>query len=221
MIKNSMYKEQTNMMTNPNIPFSRNWSLHLMIFVFAVYWGFMAISPSDRMLWLMESLLPVGVELVLVFTYKVFRFSNFSYLLIFIFLCSHTYAAHYTYQGTPFDMWLKASFHTQRSYYDRVVHFAFGLFCAYPVRELLTRAAAQRGFWSYAIPAAVVLSWSACFEILEMGASFVAGQKGGEYIGLQGDVLDTQKDMGLGLAGTVISMGMLAWILWRKEVKKR
>jgi putative membrane protein len=208
------------MMTNPDIPFSRNWPLHLMIFVFAVYWGFMAISPSDRMQWLMESLLPVSVVLVLAFTYKVFRFSNFSYLLMFVFLCLHTYAAHYTYQGTPFDMWLKASYHTQRSYFDRVVHFVFGLFWAYPVRELLTRAASQRGFWSYAIPAAVVFSCVAFFEIIEMGAALVAGQIGEEYVGLQGDVFDTQKDMGLGLAGAVISMGMLAWILWRKEVKK-
>ncbi len=118
-------------------------------------------------------------------------------------------------------MWLKASFHTQRSYYDRVVHFAFGLFWTYPFRELLTRAAALRGFWSYIIPVAVCFSCSACFEIIEMGAAFVAGQKGLEYVGLQGDVFDTQKDMGLGLAGAVISMCMLAWVLWRKKVKKR
>ncbi|MDQ0877043.1 putative membrane protein [Paenibacillus sp. V4I3] len=209
------------MLTNPERPFSRNWLLHLMIFVFAVYWGFMAISPTDRIQWLMESILPVIVVLVLTFTYKVFRFSNVSYLFMFIFLCLHTYGAHYTYQGTPFDMWLKASFYTQRSYYDRVIHFAFGLFWSYPFRELLTRAAALRGFWSFVIPAAVVFSCSACFEIIEMGAAFVAGQHGEEYVGLQGDVFDTQKDMGLGLAGAVISMGMLALILWRKEMKKR
>jgi putative membrane protein len=209
------------MLTNHDIPFSRNWPLHLMIFVFAMYWGFTAIAPTDRIQWLMESILPVIVVLVLTFTYKVFRFSNASYFLMFIFLCLHTYGAHYTYQGTPFDKWLKASFHSQRSYYDRVVHFAFGLFWAYPFRELLTRAAAQRGFWSYAIPTAVVFSCSACFEIIEMVAAFVAGQHGEEYVGLQGDVFDTQKDMGLGLAGAVISMGILAWILWRKKVKKR
>ncbi|MGO4276914.1 DUF2238 domain-containing protein, partial [Paenibacillus sp. TAF58] len=91
-----MYKKQTNMLTNLNIPFSRNWPLHLMIVVFAVYWGFAAIAPTDRIQWLMESILPVIVVLVLAFTYKVFRFSNASYLLMFIFLCLHTYGAHYT-----------------------------------------------------------------------------------------------------------------------------
>src|SRR4051794_15349532 len=137
MIKHSMHQKRVNMLTSLDIPFSRNWLLHLMIFVLAVYWGFMAIAPSDRIQWLMENLLLVGVLIVIAFTNKVFRFSNISYLLMFIFLCLHTYGAHYTYQGTPFDMWLKASFHTQRSYYDRIVHFAFGLFWAYPFRELL------------------------------------------------------------------------------------
>ena len=117
-------------------------------------------------------------------------------------------------------MWLKATFHTHRSYYDRVVHFAFGLFWTYPFRELLTRVAVKRGFWSYAITVAVVFSCSASFEIIEMGAAYVAGQYGEEYVGMQGDVFDSHKDMGLGLTGAIISVGILAWVLWKK-VKRR
>lgn len=197
----------------------KQWPLYVMIAVFAVYWVFMAISPTDRMQWLMENILLVSVVLVLLLTYKRFRFTQLSYLFIFIFLCFHTYGAHYTYQGTPFDVWLKAAFHTRRSYYDRVVHLLFGLLWAYPVREWLIRAGAMRSLWSYAIPVAVVFSFSSFFEILEMGAACVAGQAGEEYVGMQGDIYDSQKDMGLGLAGALIAMGILRWKRKNKKSK--
>ncbi|BFT75414.1 DUF2238 domain-containing protein [Paenibacillus sp. P36] len=197
----------------------KQWPLYVMITVFVVYWVFMAITPTDRMQWLMENILLVSVILVLLFTYKKFPLSQLSYLFIFIFLCFHTYGAHYTYQGTPFDVWLKGAFHTHRSYYDRVVHLLFGLLWAYPVREWLTRAGGMRGFWSYAMPVAVVFGISAFFEIIEMGAAYVAGQVGQEYVGMQGDVFDSEKDMGLGLIGALISMILLGWNRKHGETK--
>ncbi|NHN35022.1 DUF2238 domain-containing protein [Paenibacillus sp. S3N08] len=206
---------------NHNIPFSQNKLLHLLIVTFAIFWGILAISPIDRMQWLIENLLPVGTIIALALSYKKFAFSNLSYLylLIFIFLCLHTYAGHYSYEKTPFDMWLKSSFHTQRSFYDCIVHFTFGLFWTYVFREILIRVAVQHRFWSYTIPVAIALSFSSTFEIIEMLAAILAGgQAAGEkYVGLQGDVFDTQKDMGLALIGGMISMGILAWIAWRKK----
>ncbi|TNJ68394.1 DUF2238 domain-containing protein [Paenibacillus hemerocallicola] len=205
-----------------SIPFHRNGLLQLTIIAFLLFWGMMAISPTDRSMWLVENILVALLAIALVWSYREFRFSNLSYMLIALFLCFHTYAAHYTYQGTPIDIWLKAAFHTKRSYYDRVVHFAFGLFMAYPFRELLTRLALLRGFWSYAIPTAVVLSLSAFFEIIEMAAAGLAGQgqNNEQFIGMQGDLFDTQKDMLLGFAGGLLSMGLLAWIIWRSYRNK-
>lgn len=174
----------------------------------------MAISPTDRFQWTMENALLVGTVLVLAFTYGKFRFSNLSYLLIAVFLCFHTYGAHYTYQNTPFDAWLKASIHTQRSYYDRVVHFAFGLLMAYPFRDALTRLKTlnNRGFLSYFIPAALILSAGAVFEIIEMIAALAAGQAGQDYAGLQGDPFDSEKDMALSSVGGIIAVLTLAAI---------
>jgi putative membrane protein len=212
MIRGSTASNRTSLLMNPNIPFSSNRLLQLIIVISVIFWGVMAVSPTDRTLWLIENLLVIVTVLALVFTYRKFRFSNLSYLWMFIFLCLHTYAAHYTYQNTPLDMWLKTSFHTQRSYYDRVVHFAFGLFLAYPLREWLIRLTRLRGFLSYAIPTAVILALSSLFEIIEMLVAAIAGQVGEKYIGLQGDIFDTQKDMGLGFIGGLISMGCLAWI---------
>ncbi|SCW78658.1 putative membrane protein [Paenibacillus tianmuensis] len=210
----------TNWLMDPELPFSRNIILQLLLAVFVVFWIVMAISPTDRIQWLMENVLVVAAFFTLLFTYKAFRFSNLSYLLIFLFLCVHVFAAHYTYQNTPVDQWLKASFHLQRSYLDRVVHFLFGLCLAYCLRELLIRAAGLRNFWSYGILVMSMLGFSALFEIVEMGAASVAGQAGADYLGLQGDVFDTQKDMLMGLVGAIISMGTLAIILHKTRHAK-
>ena len=123
--------------TSTSIPFAQNKPLQVMIFIFIIYFGLMALSPTDRKQWLADSLPLIVIILILAFTYKRFHFSTLSYFLMFVFFCLHIYATHYTYEGTPFDHWLKTSFHTKRSYYDRIVHFAFGLFCAFPFREIL------------------------------------------------------------------------------------
>ncbi len=206
--------------TSTSIPFTQNKPLQVMIFIFIIFFGLMALSPTDRKQWLADSLPLVVIILTLAFSYKRFHFSTLSYFLMFVFFCLHTYAAHYTYEGTPFDHWLRTSFHTKRSYYDRIVHFAFGLFCAFPFREILKCKVKLLGIWSYILPVVIVLGFSALFEILEMLAALVAG-KGGEakFVGLQGDVFDTQKDMGLGFIGGVVSMGILAWIIWRSDKK--
>ncbi|MFC5653510.1 DUF2238 domain-containing protein [Paenibacillus solisilvae] len=206
--------------TSTSIPFAQNRFLHVLIILFIVFFGFMAIFPTNRGIWFADSLPLVVVILTLAITYKWFHFTNLSYFLMFVFFCLHTYAAHYTYQGTPFDHWLKTTFHTKRGYYDRVVHFAFGLFCAFPFREILKYKVKLTGIWLYVLTLNVVLSCSALFEILEMLAALAAGPGGeAKFVGLQGDIFDTHKDMALAFLGGVISMGILAWIIWRSGQK--
>jgi putative membrane protein len=202
----------TPLLLNPHVPFLQNRVLQLLIVVFAAFWIYMAFSPTNRMQWLMENMLPVAAVLALAFTYRKYRLSTLSYLLLFGFFCLHTYAAHYTYQNTPFDVWLKSAFHTERSYFDRVVHCAFGLLWAYPVRELLVRKTDLRGVWSYAVSVSIVFSCSALFEVMEMFVTLIGGQAGEDYLGMQGDLFDSQKDIALGMAGAVVAMGVLAWI---------
>ncbi|MBP1995336.1 DUF2238 domain-containing protein [Paenibacillus eucommiae] len=207
--------------TNADIPFTKNKSLQVMIFIFIIFFGVMAISPTDRTQWFGYSLSLVVVFLILVFTYKKFRFSNLSYLLMLIFFCLHTYAAHYTYEGTPLDQWLKTNFHTHRSYYDRVVHFAFGLFFSFPFLEIFKSKFKLRRIWLYVLPVVVILSFSALFEIFEMLGALMAGPGGEEkFVGMQGDIYDTQKDMALGFLGGIVSMGILAFFLIFDKKKK-
>ncbi|NOU92290.1 DUF2238 domain-containing protein [Paenibacillus sp. LMG 31456] len=206
----------TKIFIKTNIKFSHNPLLQLILVVFLAFWGILAISPTDRTQWLLENILLVLVILVLCITYRKYKLSNLSYLLIFVFLCLHTYAAHYTYQGTPIDQWLKSVIHTRRSYFDRFVHMMFGLLWFYPIRELLTRITGLRMFWSLITTISFILSLGAVFEIIEMLVAILAGQTGQDYMGLQGDVFDSEKDMALSLIGAIISSFILA-IIFRKR----
>lgn len=187
------------------------------LLVFLAIWVYTAISPANRVQWSMESVLPAVLIGSLAFTYKQHPLSNLSYILLFIFLCMHIYAAYHTYSGTPFDDWLKKQFHTERSYYDRVVHFAFGLLLVIPAREYFTQVAFRSSWWSFVLTVFILLGLSALFEVIEWLVSVIAGSSGKEYMGLQGDQLDPLKDMGLAFAGAVVGAILDAYLvdLWR------
>lgn len=178
----------------------------------------MGIWPVQRSLWLVENLLVVALAIILVWTYRKFRFSNQSYLFILLFLVLHTFATHYSYATTPIDEWLKSTFHTKRSYYDRFVHFAFGLLWVYPFGELYVRLAMRRGVWPFIVPVIIVMALSAIFEIIEAVGAIIAGQgqNEGEFVGMQGDIFDTQKDMFSAFIGALLALALLVWRQWRK-----
>lgn len=100
--------------------------IYLVIFIMG------AINPWNFDAWILESILPVLFVLILIFTYKKFRFSNGSYGLILIFLIFATLGSHYTYSNFPFTQGL---FGLERNYYDRIVHFLFGLLGYFPIKE--------------------------------------------------------------------------------------
>jgi putative membrane protein len=173
----------------------------------------MAIEPFDRSDWLLENLPVFAAAAVLLATRRVFVFSNFSYLLIAIFLALHAVGAHYTYSLTPFGDWLAASFGLPRNPYDRLVHFAFGLLLAYPLHEIARRVLHVHGGWGLALPLLAILSLSSCYEILESWAARIVDPELGQaFLGTQGDEWDAQKDMTLAIAGAAIALAASAWI---------
>ncbi|HUS07624.1 MAG TPA: DUF2238 domain-containing protein [Bryobacteraceae bacterium] len=183
--------------------------------VYLVMWTAMAISPIDRMDWLLENVLVFAFSGVLVSTHRNFQFSNLSYVLIFLFLSLHLTGAHYTYGQVPFGNWLKDSFRLDRNHFDRVAHFSFGLLCAYPIRELFIRKTKVQPLWSYYLPIETILAFSAFFELLEAWiAKLVAPELAKQYLASQGDVWDTQNDMAVALAGCCLAMGITA--LWHR-----
>lgn len=186
---------------------------HVLGAVLLVVWAALAIAPRHRDDWLLENLLVFAFVPLLVFTFGKFRLSNVSYTLVFVFLCLHLVGAHYTYSEVPLD-WQAWGF--ERNHFDRVVHLAFGLLLAYPVREVFMRIAQAKGFWSYYLPLDVTLAFSAVYEIIEwLTAIIVAPELGAAFLGSQGDPFDAVKDMALAGLGATLTMLIVAAINWR------
>jgi len=193
------------MRIRPN--FSENTLLKLLVVGYAVVWMVTAIGPTFPSDWLLENILVVLFIPALVVTYKKFPLSDLSYLCIAVFMTLHSIGAHYTYAETPLGFWMQDWFGFERNHYDRLVHFSFGLFMAYPVREVFLRVAHTRGFFAYYLPLDVTLAFSAIYEIIEMVVAVVVNPSAGAaYLGTQGDIWDAQKDMGAAALGAVICM---------------
>jgi putative membrane protein len=130
---------------------------------YVLFWLVLAIRPVDRRDWFLENLLIFISVAVLGFTYLKFRFSDFSYAFILVFLAFHTIGAHYTYAKVPAGFWLQDWLHLNRNHYDRVIHFSFGLLLLYPMRELLFRTAGAQSQWAIWLGIAALAALSSFF----------------------------------------------------------
>ena len=173
-----------------------------------------AYEPADRQFWLLSSILPGALVLVLLGTHRSIPLSVASYVLITLFLTLHTIGVHYTYAQVPAGAWLEQALPVGRNHYDRVVHFCFGVMLTYPIEELFRLTAALRGWLLYYLPVMTVLGLSGLWEIIESWvARMVHPELGITYLGSQGDVWDAQKDMAAALYGSLLCMVLL--LLWR------
>lgn len=201
-----------------SVTFRQNRLLQGLAAWYSLFWIWMAIAPRDRQDWLLENLLALLLVGVLVATYRKFQFSDLSYLLITLFMTLHAVGAHYTYAEVPLGFWLKDAFGLSRNHFDRLVHFAFGLLLAYPLREVMVRLAGLRQTpWSYIVPVALVQAGSDLFEIIEaLVAQMVSPELGAAYLGTQGDEWDAQKDMTAALVGGILAMLITALLPRRR-----
>jgi putative membrane protein len=198
----------------------RSWQLPgTLLTLFATVWLLLAISPISRQDWLLENLLVLAAVPALVITRYRMRFSNTSYVCLFVFLVLHTIGSHYTYALVPYDRWWEAitgdTFSAlvgwERNQYDRVIHFLYGALMVPPSIELLDRYAPSRGSWRWALPMLFLMSHAAVYEVVEwIAASIVAPDLGNAYLGTQGDEWDAHKDMALATVGTLLAMLVVA-----------
>jgi putative membrane protein len=186
---------------------------------FFVVWIGLAIAPWYRSDWFVENTLVVLVIGAVARFHRYLILSRLSYTLVFGFLCLHEIGAHYTYAAVPYEAWSKAItggslnqvMGWERNNFDRAVHFSYGLLIAYPVREVFLRVADVRGFWGYFLPLDLTLSTSAIFELIEWAAAeAIGGDLGAAYLGTQGDIWDSHKDMALAGLGALVAMILTA-----------
>lgn len=199
---------------------SRTATLPLALLIaYAGIWTALAIAPRNRQDWLLENVVVAIAVPVLVLGFRRLRFSNASYVALFVFLVLHAIGAHYTYSEVPYDRWaqqlsgvsIDALLGFQRNHYDRAVHFLYGLLVTPAAVELLAAVAVPRGPWRWLLPLTFVMSHSVAYELIEWAAAMVfGGDLGVAYLGTQGDAWDAQKDMLLATLGSAVAVATIA-----------
>jgi len=189
----------------------------LLLISFVVIWIILAFNVLYRSDWFLENYLTVPFVIILAISYRWFKLSKTSYGLIFAYMVLHIIGSHYTYSEVPFGFWMQSFFELSRNHYDRIVHFAFGLLLAYPLKEAFIGITRVNKFLAYYLPVEFVLAFSCIYEIIEWGVAIVfGGDLGVAYLGSQGDIWDSQKDMALAGLGSLIAM-MFNFIFRKRE----
>lgn len=181
----------------------------LVVIVAVLVWS--GVNPHDRFTWLLEVLPVLIVVPVLIATWRRFHLTRLLYVLIAIHAVILMVGGRYTYAEVPLGFWMRDWFGFARNHYDRIGHFAQGFIPAIAAREILIRSAGiRRGGWLNVIVVAVCLAISALYELLEWGVAAATGTAAEAFLGTQGDVWDTQKDMLLAGIGATCALLFLS-----------
>jgi len=185
------------------------------IFIILFFIGLIVsgIYPHDYFTWILEVFPGIIGFIVLMFSFKRFRFTDFTYIFILIHCYILFIGGHYTYAEVPLFDWIKELFHQSRNNYDKVGHFAQGFIPAMVIRELFVRLEiVKRGKWLSFLCVCVCLSISACYELFEWFVAVASGQSAEAFLGTQGDNWDTQSDMLFALIGAVCMVVFISGI---------
>ena len=178
------------------------------------------INPHDYFTWILEVFPAILGFMALLVTYKRFRFTYLTYVMILVHCYILFAGGHYTYAEVPVFNWIRDAFHQTRNNYDKVGHFAQGFVPAMIVRELFIRLHIEkRKSWIPFLTVCVCISISVFYEFLEWFVSIVSGQSGDSFLGTQGYVWDTQSDMLFATIGA-LCMVMLLSKLQDREINK-
>lgn len=182
--------------------------LHLALLVsFVAILGWSVIHPKDLFTWFLETFPAMLGAVILLGTYRRFELTTLLYVLIWLHAIILLVGGHYTYAEVPLFDWIRDTFHLSRNHYDRVGHFAQGFVPAMIAREfLLRKTPLRRGKLLAYIVVSICLAISAAYELIEFGVSVLTGSAGDAFLGTQGDIWDTQKDMLMALIGAVTAL---------------
>ncbi|RZJ67589.1 MAG: DUF2238 domain-containing protein [Flavobacterium sp.] len=193
--------------------FKQNRWLQAFITFFTICWINSYIGNTDVANWFIENTLTFIFVLFLVFSYRRYKFSDLSYLLVCVYLCLHVYGSKYTYAENPFGYWLKDALDLPRNHYDRIVHFSFGFLLAYPMREMFLKWFKFPSWVAWMLPIEITLSISGFYELIEWAVADVFFKAQGDaYLGTQGDVWDAQKDIALAFSGAIIATTIVSLV---------
>lgn len=98
----------------------------VLLSLWAIIAAWSGYQPVDMAVWRVEMSSVFAIILLLVLTFRSFRFSNTAYFIVFMWLVMHTIGAHYTFENVPFGI-ISDFFGFERNHYDRIAHFVIGI----------------------------------------------------------------------------------------------
>lgn len=186
--------------------------------IFVVVFIGLGVAPASRTVWIAEVIPIILVFLFLLSTSRLFKFSNVSYTLMFVWMFWHTVGAHYTFSEVPFD-YINNLLGSERNQFDRIGHFIIG-FYAYPMAEWLLRKRYCGLKLALAFSLFFIMSMAATYEIIEWQYAVIEGGKAGhDFLGSQGDIWDAQKDMFADTLGAI--SGLILYLFIRPDRERR
>lgn len=167
----------------------------ILLGIYLVECAVLAVHPYARDVWFAENLPMWIIVAFLAATYRLFRFSNTSYVMMSVLVFLHTIGGHYSFERVPFGF-VTDLFGFARNHFDRVSHFSVG-FYAYPIAEFIYRKGYSRSKGLLAFTGiTAIFTVAAVYEIIEWWYAASADPAAGiAFLGSQGDVWDAQKDM--------------------------
>ena len=177
-------------------------------------------QPYDRATWIMETLPVMLVLPVLWGTARRFPLTDLLYIGIFLHCAVLILGGAYTYARVPLGNELQDLFNLQRNPYDKIGHFFQGLVPALAARELFIRHKVINGkAWLAFLVVCLVMTVSACYELVEWAAAVAMGQGADEFLGTQGDEWDSQSDMFTALIGSLAALALFSRLQDRQIAK--
>ena len=174
----------------------------LFVVMLVLIWSLIKPEEGYRVL-LMETLPSVVVLIFLISTYNRFRLTTVSYVIITLLVILTFIGGHYSYSKVPLFTWIKDYFDLQRNYYDRFGHFLKGLMVIVIIEILLRKTVLLKSKTTNFIALCITLAIGALYEIIEWASTKIGkeGKATKDFLGMQGDIWDSQKDMALLLVG--------------------
>lgn len=141
----------------------KNIYIMLVVFFGTLIWSI--INPKEGFTCFLEIIPAVIGLVILVFTFRKFRFTDFTYFFILVHSILLFVGGHYTYAEVPLFDWIKEVLDQSRNNYDKVGHFAQGFVPALIIRELFIRknVIANKSFFNFII-VSICLAISAAYE---------------------------------------------------------
>ncbi|WP_420491538.1 DUF2238 domain-containing protein [Neobacillus drentensis] len=193
----------------------------LFVVMLVLIWSIIKPEEGYRV-WLMEVSPSVLVLIFLISRYNYFRLTTVSYVIITLLVILTFIGGHYSYSRVPLFTWIKDYFDLQRNHFDRFGHFLKGLMVIVIIEILLRKTVLLKSKTTNFIALCITLAIGALYEIIEWASTKIGkeGRATKDFLGMQGDIWDSQKDMALLLVGSILSL-FFTKILYKKLEKFR